>query len=606
MTGRIELPDIEHELAPEPPPRGPVVWARNNLFSSVASTILTIVVGILVIALLRGMLGFTFGEGRRWDAIFFNTRLMMTQAYPVEQYFRVWLSLGALISLATLSLAVWRAGGHVSINRVTRDLMAIGTALIALELLGPFSSRARVFGIIIGLVVAGVAYLWRTSAGERAKQETIPLMVMVAVAPAIAVIALYVLRLPTPVEGGGQELAPIASSTRIPLTVLFFVGVAAYFVGVFLRDRVPAGTARGSLVAMWVLSFPVIVLAVLRDPEVSYDKVFAVPGAQEGYLWWAVIFTIGGALLITYLASPARGEEGRLLAGLVLVVALGSWGLSMLMLIRLLLLLLALFTLAAPTFGGGEGRARARIAGLWVGTVIVATYFVVLISGPSTVVVQTNFFIGGLFLSFILAIFGIALSFPLGVLFALGRTSSMPIFRLLSVGYIEVVRGVPLITWLLLSVVVFPIFLPLGILIANVVAVLVMIVLFSAAYLAENIRGGLQAVAGGQVEAAKALGITTTQTTVFIVLPQALRAVIPALVGQVIAIFKDTSLVIIVGLFDFLAVARNVVPQQTQPFNTFGSIREALLYAAVVYWIFTFSFSRASQRLERKLGVGTR
>jgi len=102
------------------------------------------------------------------------------------------------------------------------------------------------------------------------------------------------------------------------------------------------------------------------------------------------------------------------------------------------------------------------------------------------------------------------------------------------------------------------------------------------------------------------MGLTTTQTTVFIVLPQALRAVIPALVGQVIALFKDTSLVTLVGLFDFLHIARSVIPNQTQPFVFLGSLKETLLFAAVVYWMFTFTFSRISLRLEKKLGVGER
>jgi general L-amino acid transport system permease protein len=129
---------------------------------------------------------------------------------------------------------------------------------------------------------------------------------------------------------------------------------------------------------------------------------------------------------------------------------------------------------------------------------------------------------------------------------------------------------------------------------------------FNAAYLAENVRGGLQAIPRGQYEASMAMGLTTTQTTVFITMPQALKAVIPALVGQVIATFKDTSLVTIVGLFDFLHIARMVIPAQTQPFAFLGSIKETLLFAAVVYWIFTFSFSRISLRLEKKLGVGER
>ena len=212
-------------------------------------------------------------------------------------------------------------------------------------------------------------------------------------------------------------------------------------------------------------------------------------------------------------------------------------------------------------------------------------------------------FIGGLNLTFLLALAGLAISFPIGIMLALGRTSSMPIFRLLSTGYIETVRGVPLITVLFFANLVINRFLPREVELDDVVKAIVAVALFSAAYLAENVRGGLQSIPKGQYEAAKAMGLSTVQTTVFITLPQALRSVIPALVGQVISLFKDTSLVAIIGLADFLRVARDIVPNQPA---SLGSLRESLLFAMVIYWIFTFNVSRASLKLERKLGVGER
>ena len=157
-----------------------------------------------------------------------------------------------------------------------------------------------------------------------------------------------------------------------------------------------------------------------------------------------------------------------------------------------------------------------------------------------------------------------------------------------------------------MSVVVFPFLLPQNVEFEDIMKVLMFFTFFSAAYLAENVRGGLQAVSSGQAEASNALGMSTVQRTAFITLPQALRAVIPALVGQVIATFKDTSLVAIVGLFDILLIAKNVIPNQSQPFNFLGSIKENLIFVAVVYWIFTFIFSRVSQRIEKNLGVGER
>jgi general L-amino acid transport system permease protein len=220
---------------------------------------------------------------------------------------------------------------------------------------------------------------------------------------------------------------------------------------------------------------------------------------------------------------------------------------------------------------------------------------------------------GGFHLNILLAVVGIIASFPLGVLLALGRTSSFPVLRVASTAYIELVRGVPLITILLMAWFVLPKFLPSFALpifapdgldkMELVYRVMLAFTLFSAAYVAEAVRGGLQAVPRGQVEAAKALGLGTVATLGFIVLPQALRAVLPALVGQFISLFKDTSLVFIVGgLTDLLASGRAVTAQA----EFFGRQKEALLFVGVVFWIVAFSMSRMSQRLERTLGVGER
>ena len=146
-------------------------------------------------------------------------------------------------------------------------------------------------------------------------------------------------------------------------------------------------------------------------------------------------------------------------------------------------------------------------------------------------------------------------------------------------------------------------FLPQDIRLDVIVKAMVAMALFAAAYLAENVRGGLQSIPKGQREAAQAVGLSTVQMTVLITLPQALRAVIPAIVGQVITLFKDTSLVAIIGLADFLRIAQAVVPNQSA---SLGSMQESLLFAVVVYWIFSFGTSRASMRLEKKLGVGER
>ena len=214
---------------------------------------------------------------------------------------------------------------------------------------------------------------------------------------------------------------------------------------------------------------------------------------------------------------------------------------------------------------------------------------------------------GGLMLTLLLAAVGIVASFPLGLLLALGRQSKLPVIRWCAIAYIELVRGVPLVSVLMMFALLLPLFLP-----ASwgrpdtLLRVLVGLTLFSAAYIAENVRGGLQAIPRGQYEAATALGLPWVQTMRYIILPQALRAVIPALVGQCISLFKDTSLATIIGALEFLGIAKSVIEQSEWKSITGGVVFEVFTFTALVYGVFTYSMSRLSRRLERDLGVGTR
>jgi len=210
---------------------------------------------------------------------------------------------------------------------------------------------------------------------------------------------------------------------------------------------------------------------------------------------------------------------------------------------------------------------------------------------------------GGLLLTFLLALVGIVASFPLGVLLALGRRSNLPVLKGLCVLFIELVRGVPLVSLLFMAQVIVPLFLPEGLRVDRVMRALFAITLFSAAYMAENVRGGLQSVPQGQVEAARSLGLGGPHTMLFIVLPQALRAVIPAIVGQFISLFKDTSLVVTVGLLDVLGIGKSIVLGNVE---WVGSQREVYIFIALLFWVFTYSMSYASRKLETALGVGER
>jgi len=210
---------------------------------------------------------------------------------------------------------------------------------------------------------------------------------------------------------------------------------------------------------------------------------------------------------------------------------------------------------------------------------------------------------GGLLLTLLLTIVGNFGALPLGILLALGRRSRLPIIRYFSIGYIELIRGVPLITILYMASILLPYFLPIDIPPPErVIRAMVGFVIFEAAYQAENVRGGLQSIDRGQYEAANALGLNGAQTTILIILPQALRAVIPALFNSFISLFKDTSLVALIGLFEVVRVARSILAQP----EWLGTHREVFLFAFIIFWTFNLAFTYGSSRLEEALGVGKR
>ncbi|MFN4089430.1 MAG: amino acid ABC transporter permease [Alphaproteobacteria bacterium] len=209
---------------------------------------------------------------------------------------------------------------------------------------------------------------------------------------------------------------------------------------------------------------------------------------------------------------------------------------------------------------------------------------------------------GGLPLTMLLAFVGIAAAFPLSIVLALGRRSKMPVIRAICVVYIEFIRGVPLISVLFMASVMLPLFLPEGVTIAALLRAQIAIILFSAAYLAEVIRGGLQAIPRGQVEAAESIGLSYWQTQRMIVLPQAIRLVIPPIVNTFIGLFKDTSLVAIVSLTDLLLAMRQAVADPAWRVY----FVEGYLFIALIYFLFCYFMSKYSQYLERDLHAGTR
>jgi general L-amino acid transport system permease protein len=207
---------------------------------------------------------------------------------------------------------------------------------------------------------------------------------------------------------------------------------------------------------------------------------------------------------------------------------------------------------------------------------------------------------GGLMLTLVLAYAGMVASLPIGIVLALGRRSAMPVIRSLSVAFIELWRGVPLITVLFMASVMIPLFLPQGVSFDKLLRVFIGISCFWGAYMAEIVRGGLQAIPAGQYEAAKALGLGYWKRMILIILPQALKIVIPGIVNTLIALFKDTTLVLIIGLFDILGTIQSTVSDPA-----WGDVTtEAYLFVAAIFFVFCFGLSLYSRNLERKLRAG--
>jgi general L-amino acid transport system permease protein len=237
-------------------------------------------------------------------------------------------------------------------------------------------------------------------------------------------------------------------------------------------------------------------------------------------------------------------------------------------------------------------RYRQLLIGSWL--VVLAISLWLIGGGLGLPLVRTSLW-NGLLLTLMMAIISIGLSFPLGVGLALGRQSSLPVIRWMSTAYIELIRGLPLVGILFLAQVMLPLLLPSGVRPDRVLRAIIGLTLFSAAYLAENVRGGLQAIPKGQVEAARSLGLSAPLVTLLIVLPQALRISIPAIVGQFIGLFKDTSLLSLFALVELTGISRAILAQP----QFIGRYAEVYLFIGFVYWLFCYGLSWAGRRLER-------
>jgi len=606
----IDLGVPEQMEPPEPPPAGAVLWAKKNLFSTPFSSILTLVMVGGLIKFLWAIAKFVLIETRQWRAPAQNSRLVMIQGYPQEEMWRIWLTVGVVLFLFGMTMAVMGDRRYLSVKTLARGIMA-GGGLLALAFVGPTGVEAWGHGNLrykiagIGLIIFLIGFAWLKIKGEAAKEETISNARVAAVVALLFAANLWVMKAPVTGESSegfvADEWLRIASTTYVPWTIVVIIGILGYFIGNAVKEH---PRVRGVLVAWWLLSVPVIVVAFIRKPAIDW-------GAAGVQLGIAVVFAAIGYLVLKWMGGPKTGEIGRLAASLLMLAALIllfvplSENLTMARYVRTFVMALAVFGLLSPTFGGTDVNVR-RLGRVWIITALALSVTFIFVSSPSALPGTPDGmdFLGGFALTITVAFFAILLSFPLGIMLALGRNSTLPLLRTLCTAYIELVRSVPLITWLFAAINLGDFFLPESFrTIGPAVRAVAALTLFAAAYFAENVRGGLQALPRGQYEAADALGMSVVQKTALITMPQALKAVIPALVGMVISLYKDTSLLAIIGLFDILYILRNVVPNQGQ---FVGSFMENIVIAAVMYWPLAFMMSRASMRLEEKLGLGSR
>ena len=590
-------------------------WLRENLFSSTGSAILTFVSIGALIGLFRSIIGFFISPEREWTAITYNLRLYMVQAYPESDFIRVWITIGLVMGLLGLTWGFNSVNEKSSLKSTGTTLMKVFSSLFLLVLIAPtsvvidkvegtvaevFQQELRIYLLAVFAGLFLVSYFIRT---KLASQEVSKDYLNIGYV-GLLVVSIWLIKVPTVTFDSSNvriepdPLLPLAASTKNPWTALYLLLVVTFFIGRYLNSKNLTSFKR-ILPVSWLLTPLVVVTWIYRKPDFTLSQITTVD------LPVILGFSAIGYLVINYLNSEKLMQYQRYFVYGSLIIAVVVFSLPVLRQLKLLFFLLWILISVAPTIANSKESARS----LFIVWSVAITILILLMRGGTSetlIVVPGSSIYGGFALTWVLAFFGIAISFPFGVMLALGRTSSLPIIRIICTAIIELVRSVPFITWLFFGSVMLTFFLPAGVEFDEVVRAVVVTSIFSAAYLAENVRGGLQSISKGQFEAADAVGLSTLQRISLIVMPQALRAVIPPIVSQVISLFKDTSLVAIVGLFDLLYIGSKVIPNQSQGANFLGTIQENILFCAIFYWIFTYSFARRSMKIEKRLGLGER
>ena len=600
------------ESPPEVQFAGVSRWLKENLFSSLSSSILTVISVAAVVSVFRSIIGFFISPEREWTAVTYNLQLYMVQAYPESDFIRVWITVGLLIFLLGLSWGFNSLKEKVLVKEWCDGLLKGISSFLFIVLVAPtnvdvegtsvevFSSNTRYICIALGVGLLLAIYLLRKTYPKTAiVKDRISFLYI-----SLVVASIWIIKVPTVTFTANNErvdpdpFLPLANTTTIPWTIIFGCMIFAYIIGSFLKTKGKNSMSR-LILSSWVLAPLVIVSWIYRKPDFGMSNILTLD------IPIAVGFSVLGILAIRMLNNEKIVPYQRYITYGMLVLTIVIFFLPVLRQLKILFFITWLLISVAPTIANSKESAK-NLSIVWSVTVSILILLMRGASSESLIVVPGSSIYGGFTLTWLIAFFGIAISFPFGVILALGRTSKLPVIRIICTAVIELVRSVPFITWLFFGSVMLTLFLPKGVEFDEVLRAIVVTAIFSSAYLAENVRGGLQSISNGQFEAADAVGLSTLQRITLIIMPQALRAVIPPIVSQVISLFKDTSLVAIVGLFDLLYIGSKVIPNQSQGANFLGTIQENILFCAIFYWLFTYSFARRSMKIEKRLGLGER
>ncbi len=601
--------DYYVEAAPPPTRKPPVVetgvlgWLRENLFSSWGNSILSVLTAAFLVWALAGILRWAIQQAN-WAVITSNLQLFALGRYPQDQAWRPLIGAAVLMFLIGLAWRLWgRAGWGI-----------VAATVVGLALLFVFPAVAA------GLPIPDAHVLIGGPASD-----PLPALACTAQAGQTVTFTLHPTAFDSPppkgfidsssltVYGLGRqnvraaelqaERARAAGEQPPPVTPPDFRAT------VTLRN--PAGEALAVLTAG---PSPEPATLTWTFPESDWYLLDLAGEGQSGAFWLDISAIMPLSTASAEVAArqalygPPPTLEGRRVR-VMDTALLGFQGLASLsdyvklhlgpISLALRDFALLMTTVTAAGYGLGaliRGQHWARRAALIAWTVASVLIFILILGMegvPALPVVNMERW-GGLLLTMTLTVVGIVAAFPIGVLLALGRRSELPVVRIFCTLAIELVRGVPLVTILFMASLLVPLLDPRLSSVDNVIRAMFGITFFSAAYLAEIVRGGLQAVPYGQTEAAKALGMPGWQIIGLIVLPQALRAVIPAIMGQFVSLFKDTSLVLIIGLLDLLGIARSVINQA----EYIGLQRETLVFISIIYFVMSYLMSWVSRRLE--------